>query len=581
MTDTEFMNALDNEVSGLASTFGISENKAFLVWFGRLAFGLSDDEAYESMVVDGPNDKSIDFIWVDDFANRVVIAQGTYSKNADRKLKDNAVETLFGSTDWLSTPSALNNEGKPELESAARAYQEAMDKEYNTEFWFVYCGTKNENIEKRIRVFNSNPVNQDQRRSCRHCDIGLLESLFAEYRGEGRRIDNATIRVEPETIQVAGSFGKGLVSTIKGNELIALYDKFGDELFARNVRLWLGAKKGSVNAGIQDTLNDEADRGNFWAYNNGVTMICDNFTYDKNNQQLQLKNFSIVNGCQTTVSLARKASEVTEDVSVLLRIIGPPEQTIDSIIRFTNSQNQIRVWDISTQDQTQRRLQRDFENFDKPIYYQLRRGEQATLDTDKRRKFRSNGKMRTIKHDELAQYIAAYKVDPVTAYKDKSLLFTKLYQEVFPNDLRAEEALFIWKAGESVQTEVRRAIAEKSTQVDEKFESLILKSGGRIFAISVFGQIALLRNGPDYMRTISEQRITSKAAEQRIEKYGGIATLWYEQAVRNILGNGDKSLSATIRDQSFVSLLKIQIDFLYKQAAFSESWLKEALPKLF
>jgi hypothetical protein len=579
MPDLRFLDALDNEVSGLAKKFNLKESKAFLVWLGKLAFDLDDDEGYESVIVDGPNDKSIDLFWVDDFANRVIVAQGTYSKSADRKLKDNAVEALLGSLDWLNQPETLEQEGKPELAQAARAYLEAMEKEYSTELWFVYCGPKNENIDQRIRVYNANPENQQRRRSCRHCDLDLLDSLFLEYRGEGRRVEVATFEIEPNPIQVAGGYGRGLVSTIKGKELVSLYSKFGDELFARNVRLWLGAKKGSVNAGILETLADGTERGNFWAYNNGVTMICDSFQYAEDSERLSLRNFSIVNGCQTTVTLSQKPDLVTDDVAVLLRVIGPPEQTIDSIIRFTNSQNQIRVWDISTQDQTQRRLQRDFENLEKPVYYQLRRGEQSALDASQRKKFRANGKMRTIRHDVLAQYLAAYKVDPVTAYKDKALLFTKYYQDVFPVDLRAVEGLFVWKAGEAVQQAVRNEMV-LDVEKGDKRGSLILKSGGRVFAVGVFSQVAELRNGPDYLRTITEERTTSRGADDRIRKYAELSTLWYKQAVTSLMARSDRSLSVLVRDQDFFEDVKKEIEFLYRTMAFDNSWLKNALPAL-
>src|SRR5829696_6635732 len=120
MADPQFLKALDNEVSALASKFNLPESKAFLIWFGKLAFDLNDAEARDSVVVDGPNDKSIDLFWVDDFAGRVVVAQGTYSKSADMKLKDNAVEALLGSLDWLNQPETLDQEGKAELATAAR-----------------------------------------------------------------------------------------------------------------------------------------------------------------------------------------------------------------------------------------------------------------------------------------------------------------------------------------------------------------------------------------------------------------------------------------------------------------------------
>jgi hypothetical protein len=35
MSDPQFLSALDNEVSGLAKKFGLPEDKAFLIWFGK------------------------------------------------------------------------------------------------------------------------------------------------------------------------------------------------------------------------------------------------------------------------------------------------------------------------------------------------------------------------------------------------------------------------------------------------------------------------------------------------------------------------------------------------------------------
>jgi hypothetical protein len=571
---------MGTEVVTLANKFGITESKAFLVWFGKLAFDLSDEEAYQSVLVEGPNDKSIDFFWIDHFANRVIVAQGKYSSTGISKPRDNSVDSLLSSLDWLAQPETLEQEGKPELAEAARAYSEAVEREYSIDLWFVYCGPKNQNIEQRIRVYNANPDNEQNRRSSRHCDLSVLDNLFVEARGQGRRIESATVRVEPDTIELSGGFGKGFVSTIRGRELVALYSEFGDELFARNVRLYLGAKKGSVNAGVLATLEDSNERRNFWAYNNGITMICDSFKYDDTTSELTLRNFSIVNGCQTTVSLHRKEKDVTDDVSVLLRVIGPPEQAIDSIIRFNNSQNQIRIWDISTQDPTQRRLQRDFENLAQPIYYDLRRGEKSALNAQQKKKFRDNGKMRAIPHDELAQYIAAYKVDPVAAYKDKGSLFRKYLQDIFPPDIRVEETLFMWKAGEAVKEAVRVEMVRDNEQHNNR-GLLILKRGGRLYALTVFSEVAQQRNGPDYLRTITEKRVASKSADERIEKYAKLATLWYKAAVENLLDRTNRDLSVLVRDQGFAEMFKREVELQYRTMALSEDWLKGALPKLF
>ena len=121
------------------------------------------------------------------------------------------------------------------------------------------------------------------------------------------------------------------MTTVGGGPLRELYLEHDDRLFDRNVRLFLGARKGGVNAGIRDTIASDSDRPNFWAYNNGVTFVCDSYSLQGN--KLTLTNFSIVNGCQTTVSIANSSSSAARRVQVLARFIAAPERAIDSIFQ--------------------------------------------------------------------------------------------------------------------------------------------------------------------------------------------------------------------------------------------------------
>lgn len=580
MSNSNFTSALTTEVNSLSKKFGLTESKSFLIWFSKIAFDLSDEDAFESILADGPNDKSIDLFFVDDYSRRVIIVQGKYSKSSNSKPKDNSVESLLACLDWLSSPEALQREGKLELSEAGVEYLEAVENEYLIELWFVYCGPKNEKIDQRIRIYNANKDNIEKRRVCRHCDIKLIETFFEEHRGKGRRIEKYTLDTISQSIEIHGGFGKGLVTSINALELVNLYSTFGDKLFSRNVRLFLGAKQGSVNAGIKNTIEDDSDKSNFWAYNNGITMICDYFDFNQDAQKLEIKNFSIVNGCQTTVSLFRSKESVNDSVIVLLKVICPPEQAIDSIIRFTNSQNQIRVWDISSQDRTQKRLQHDFENLNQPIYYQLRRGDVQALNSTARRKFLEGRKMRIVRHDMLAQYIMAYKQRPVIAYKHKSFLFTKYYDEIFSPDIKVEEALFIWKSGEILQDKIREEII-LDTSKDNALDVLILKRGGRLYSLGVFGLIASLRNGPDYLRTIKEERIISNSASDRISKYALISIIWYKDAVQDLLKIEKKDLSVLVRDANFFHLISSRIESRFRTMSVDKNWLKGALPKLF
>jgi hypothetical protein len=72
-----------------------------------------------------------------------------------------------------------------------------------------------------------------------------------------------------------------------------------DRIYDYNLRKYIKRRRGSVNDGIYDTLEDHPDR--FLAYNNGITMIC--YAARPFESGLQLKNPYIVNGCQTTRTL--------------------------------------------------------------------------------------------------------------------------------------------------------------------------------------------------------------------------------------------------------------------------------------
>lgn len=301
-----------------------------------------------------------------------------------------------------------------------------------------------------------------------------------------------------------GAFGKALVATVPASEIVGLYEKYEERLFDRNVRLFLGVRKGSVNAGIAETLGDVAQRGHFWAYNNGLTFICDD--YDISGTTITLRNFSIVNGCQTAVSLAQKTKSDLANVSVLARFIAASAGIVDDIIRFTNSQNPIRTWDIASQDRTQRRLKTEFGRLQRPYIYLTRRGARPKGDL---RAFRENGRLRQIRIDIMGQYAAAFRGDPVLAYKHKAFIFSRHHDTVFPPDVRVEEVLFQWLCGEASRQAVQEAMSNKKED-----EIRILKKGGTLFVLAVVSRILHLRNGATYLKTIDEPRIISKESRK-------------------------------------------------------------------
>ena len=58
------------------------------------------------------------------------------------------------------------------------------------------------------------------------------------------------------------------------------------------------------------------------------------------------------------MSIAEASDTAAGDVAVLARIVAAKPELVDRIIRFTNSQTPINVWDLSARDKTQQRLRK-------------------------------------------------------------------------------------------------------------------------------------------------------------------------------------------------------------------------------
>jgi len=149
------------------------------------------------------------------------------------------------------------------------------------------------------------------------------------------------------------------MTVIPGEALRFIYEKYGARLLEANVRSFLSVT-GKVNKGIRDTLKNEPDR--FMAYNNGIVLIADEAnlgrTKDGSVGILWLKGMQIVNGGQTTASLyftQKKNPEVDlTHVRIPAKIIvlkskntENEEKLISNISRYANSQNSVKLSDLS------------------------------------------------------------------------------------------------------------------------------------------------------------------------------------------------------------------------------------------
>lgn len=159
-----------------------------------------------------------------------------------------------------------------------------------------------------------------------------------------------------------------------------LFATHSTNLLSRNLRYFV--KKKDIDSSIKDTISKSPET--FWFKNNGITIICDDFEID--GKQVKLKNFSIVNGGQTT-TLLYKSKEINKENDLFLpcKIIQTRGTTEDEknlfsleIAKATNSQKAIKQIDLKANAPEQVRFSNEMRNVG--IFYQTKRGEVIPKD---------------------------------------------------------------------------------------------------------------------------------------------------------------------------------------------------------
>lgn len=113
-------------------------------------------------------------------------------------------------------------------------------------------------------------------------------------------------------------------------------------VFEDNIRDYLQSGTNEVNSDIAKTIKDK-DFDYFSILNNGVTVVADSVTGP--GSEITLKNYQIVNGCQTShVLFENRNVEGIERIQVPLKIIETDNAVIKSkITRATNNQTQVGI----------------------------------------------------------------------------------------------------------------------------------------------------------------------------------------------------------------------------------------------
>lgn len=171
-------------------------------------------------------------------------------------------------------------------------------------------------------------------------DADKLKSLYREIKNKiTKEIQFDKHTILPNIVNVTESY----LGIIPATELVKITSDDDGELiktiFYDNVRDFQGFNK--VNTGIKQTLENSDINGQFVLLNNGVTIVAKSL--NKVGTAFKISEFQIVNGCQTSHVLHHLKEQITESIQVPLKlIVTDNENTINDIIRATNSQTEVK-----------------------------------------------------------------------------------------------------------------------------------------------------------------------------------------------------------------------------------------------
>ena len=423
----------------------LKDDSAFVLWFLQAFLVDSEDIALRAITGES-RDKNIDAIHIDDKARQVHVIQGKFRQSLGHH-NENRNEVIgfadLGNLPWehKEVLSAFYTKLDPLVR---KKFEELVvcvkEKGYEFRLYYVTTGkcSKTIVIEARGRV----------RKAKGFVDISIIDApqvalIFRDYlEGVAPAVPTLSLRITSNNrVKSDGVIHRidpdkqieSWVFSMSAKDVGEMYTKAGIRLFARNVRGYLGSSGSNpINEAMAETISKEPQ--NFWYYNNGVTIVCDEAEriIQGPNDILRVVRPQVINGQQTTRTLEENPST---RANLIVKVIKVPRVTggedeyddfVSAIVRATNWQNAIKQSDLVSNDYIQVYLEREFR---KRGYLYLRKRmskqEIKTLHGGSKWDFK-------VKKDEMAQAIAACEFDPALLRKGKEGLFDeRYYRDIF------------------------------------------------------------------------------------------------------------------------------------------------------
>lgn len=446
-------------------------DNALLLVAAEMRMGIEDLDSFAlEYLTDGSNDKKCDLVCLNLEKDKLIIAQGYFTKKNSDKAPANKATDLIAATRWLLNGN-LSEEQNKVLYNIAQEVRELLKQKAikEVEIWYVHNLPESESCFVEIKQAADNAKDILAAQYDININVKPIEIGKKTLENDYNRLNTSIYVSSDHIFDIDGGFElqqnswKTFVTAISFEDIVKIWNEYGTDLLSPNIRDYLGIvqRETNINNKISETISNESE--NFVVYNNGITILVNDYSIDSARSALNISGIGIVNGGQTTGTIGESKGK---NGKVIARFIKSNDKNLlEKIVRYNNTQNNVKPADFRSSDPTQKRLTASFNEIygDNIIYSGARRGGPVRRSSAEKKK--------TLVDTAVAQGLAAFHQEPNIAYNKTKLIWEddSVYVKYFNNETTPGHILFTYSLLKSIE-EYKKSLKDKEnpTSADSK-----------------------------------------------------------------------------------------------------------------
>lgn len=424
----------------------------------------SDADLVRATAIGGPRDLDFDAYWIDDINSRLILVQAkdTERMNRNQRLSDGVAEAFRASIETLADEDYVRSNANVVLKEAFDEYISDAIYDETYSIYAVIAAGGHVSQRSRAREYCEGPGSlswdlfDENNLLSKEVQMRLFD--IEEMSDEARRLrlGGATDYVLPvvatergPAFHYMGGTTRSAVATVYAESLAEAYRKYRSDIFRYNPRGPQASNK--VNGQILSALKDPIWKQMFHILNNGITIVCETIQFDEQDREIEIKNLQIVNGCQTVYTLFRAKNELTDDVTVNIRVVERMQSVAAQIAKASNSQTAVKAEQLASLDPVHDTIKLILDQHNPPWYYEKQLGSVRFLSEADKRTHRlryGSNQSRTVSIVELGRAGIAFLGHPIVAKHSRQIVFERttatwaaVYAAIFNGSNSADQLL--------------------------------------------------------------------------------------------------------------------------------------------